>query len=145
MTPTFLRLVALAGSALALATPLHAQPAPADLPPPSQLPHPPPTAADQSDRLRQALSLGPNQEGALQAFIAALQPKPGQAERFRAQAQADASLPTPQRLDHIVARFEELRLDLLARVQATRTFYGALTPDQQRRFDALPSPAAAPR
>jgi len=117
--------------------------------PPGGPPPPPPgyqggapaaTPADQSDRLRQALGLRPDQEGALQAFIAAMAPKPGEAERFRAEAERDQSLPTPQKLDRMVAHMDVMRAEVLARINATKLFYGQLTPGQQRAFDSLPAP-----
>ena len=98
-----------------------------------------PTPADQSDRLRQALRLRPDQEGPLQAFVAAMRPGPAE-ERLRDQARLEGSLPTPQRLDAMVARMDQMRSAVLARVRATKTFYSQLTPEQQRAFDTLPPP-----
>lgn len=115
-------------------------------PPPGYQGGPPsaPTPADQSDRLRQALVLRPDQEGALQAFVAAMAPKPGEAERLRAEAERDQTLPTPQKLDRMLAHMDEMRAGVLARVTATKGFYAQLTPQQQRAFDAL-SASGAPR
>jgi len=128
--------------AVAFAAPALAQP---NMPPPS-----PPraygaapaqaTPADQSDRLRQGLRLRPDQEGALQAFVAVMRPGPGEAERLRDQARVEASLPTPQRLDAMVARMDQMRASVMTRVRATKTFYSQLTPEQQRAFDTLPPP-----
>ncbi len=112
------------------------------LPPPGPPPDAqggPPTPAEQSDRLRQALRLRPDQEGALQAFIAAMQPKPGEIDALRAEAAREAGLPTPQRLDATVARLDRMRTEVLARVDATRAFYAQLDPEQQRVFDHMPS------
>lgn len=112
-------------------------------PPGAQGPTPgAPTQADQSDRLRQALGLRPDQETALQAFIAAMTPKPGEAERFRAEAESYQSLPTPQKLDRMIAHMDVVRAEVLARVDATKLFYGQLTPIQQHAFDNLPTPGA---
>jgi hypothetical protein len=108
--------------------------------PPSDAQGGPPTPAEQSDRLRQALRLRPDQEGALQAFVAAMQPKPGEIDALRAEAAREAGLPTPQRLDATVARLDRMRTEVLARVDATRAFYAQLTPEQQRVFDHMPSP-----
>jgi len=96
------------------------------------------TPADQSDRLRQMLGLSPDQEGALQAFVAAVSPRPGKTAQMRDQARLDAALPPPQRVDRIVAHYDEMRAELLAWAQATKTFYAQLTPDQKRVFDNLP-------
>lgn len=100
----------------------------------------PPTPAAQSDRLRQSLRLRPDQEGALQAFVAAMQPRPGEADRLREAAQGEAGLPTPQRLDAMIERMDEMRTQVLARVRATKAFYFQLTAEQQRAFDTLPPP-----
>ncbi len=97
------------------------------------------TPAAQATHLRQTLRLRADQEGALQAFIAAMQPPPGVMERMRRQEQSAASLPTPRRLDFILARQDEMRAMLVARMNATKRFYGQLTPSQQRSFDALQS------
>jgi hypothetical protein len=96
------------------------------------------TPADQSDRLRQMLDLTPDQEGALQAFVAAATPRPGEADQMRDQARRDASLPTPERVDRIVAHYDQMRAKLAAWAQATKAFYAQLSPDQKRVFDNLP-------
>ena len=116
-----------------------AQSAPPPPPPPGYQPSAPPTPAEQSDRLRQTLQLRPDQETALQAFVAAMQTKPGEAEALRAEAQRESGLPTPQRLDAMVARLDRMRAEIMAKVAATRTFYAQLTPAQQWAFDATPS------
>jgi hypothetical protein len=119
----------------------HAQPnMPPSSPPPGYNGAPAqPTPADQSDRLRQALRLRPDQEGALQAFVAAMRPGPGE-ERLRDQARLEGSLPTLQRLDAMVARMDQMRAVVMTRVRATKTFYSQLSPEQQRTFDTLPPP-----
>jgi protein CpxP len=127
---------------VAFAAPALAQP---NMPPSSPSPgyngaQAQPTPADQSDRLRQGLRLRPDQERALQAFIAAMRPAPGEAERLRDQARVEGSLPTPQRLDAMVARMDQMRATVMTRVRATKTFYSQLSPEQQRAFDTLPPP-----
>jgi Spy/CpxP family protein refolding chaperone len=47
-----------------------------------------------------------------------------------------SKLPTPDRLDHILARAKEREQRIEMRVQATKEFYGQLTPAQQKTFDA---------
>jgi hypothetical protein len=113
---------------------------PPSSPPPGYTAPAPPTPAAQSDRLRQSLRLRPDQEGALQAFVAVMQPKPGEVERLREAGQREALLPTPQRLDAMIARMDEMRALVMARVRATKAFYSQLTPEQQRVFDTLPPP-----
>ena len=108
--------------------------------PPADAQGGPPTPAEQSDRLRRELNLRPDQEGALQAFIAAMQPKPGEMDAMREEAARAATLPTPQRLDATIVRLDHMRTEVMARIAATRTFYAALTPEQQRLFDHTPPP-----
>jgi hypothetical protein len=132
------RTLAISAAALLLAGQALAQGAPPPPPPPSQAPGPP-TPADQSDHLRQSLKLRPDQETALQAFVAAMQTRPGEAENLRAEAMREAGLPTPQRLDALVVRLDRMRTEIMARIAATRTFYAQLTPEQQRAFDAMPN------
>jgi hypothetical protein len=132
-----------AGATAALlfsAAPALAQQGMPPLGPPPDAQGGPPTPAEQSDRLRQSLRLRPDQEGALQAFIAAMQPRPGEIDALRAEAARDASLPTPQRLDATISRLDRMRAEVLARIDATRAFYAKLTPEQQRVFDHMPSP-----
>jgi periplasmic protein CpxP/Spy len=128
------RTFAVSAAALVLAGQALAQGAPPPPPQQSALP----TPAEQSDRLRQNLKLRPDQETALQAFVAAMQTRPGEAEALRAEAQREATLPTPQRLDALVARFDRMRAEIMTKVTATRAFYAQLTPAQRQVFDATP-------
>ncbi|HEY5289878.1 MAG TPA: Spy/CpxP family protein refolding chaperone [Caulobacteraceae bacterium] len=132
----------LAGAAavLALASPALAQQGTPPASPPAGYSSQPPSPADQSDRLRRQLNLRPDQETALQSFVAAMQPKPGEVDRLRAEAQRDAVLPTPQRLDAMLARMDSMRGEVMARINATRVFYAGLTPAQRSVFDQMPSP-----
>ncbi len=141
----------LAGAWMALATPGLAQ---EGLPPPSPPPgtdggSAPPaeaaTPAEQSDRLRRALSLSPAQEGALQAFVAAMAPRPGEADPPRRESGRHGPMTTPERLDRLLARMDQVRARLSDRVAATKTFYAQLTADQQRAFDAMPAQRGDPR
>ena len=132
-----------AAAMTALAAPALAQPGmPPPSPPPgySAAPAQPPTPADQSDRLRQALRLRPDQERALNAFVAAMRGKPGEAEHFRDEAGREAALPTPRRLDAMLARMDEMRASLIVKVTAIRAFYAQLDPQQRQIFDHMPPP-----
>jgi hypothetical protein len=134
-----------AGAGIVLASPAAwAQRGPPPGPPPANT-QSGPTPADLSDRFRQDLRLRPDQEGALQAFVASLQPRPGQSEHFREEAAREAALPTPQRLDAMLARMDEMRGLLVARVAATKAFYAHLTPGQRAIFDHLPPQGPPPR
>jgi hypothetical protein len=116
----------------------------------AQQPPPPgyqgvPTPAAQSDRLRQALNLRPDQETALQAFVAAMTPRPDEIARQRAESAAIAALPTPQRLDRLLAQMDQMRAATVAKMEATKRFYAQLSPTQQAAFDRLSAPGQASR
>ena len=96
-----------------------------------------PTPAAQSDRLRQALNLHPDQETALQAFVAVMTPRPEEIQRERAETAAIAALPTPQRLDRMLAEMDRMRAVTVAKMEATKTFYAQLTPAQKAAFDHM--------
>ena len=84
--------------------------------------------------LKQKLALNASQEGAWQSFAGAQQPPARPPHRMdRAEF---AKLTTPQRLDQMQKRQAERAERFAARASATRTFYAALTPDQQKVFDA---------
>jgi hypothetical protein len=84
--------------------------------------------------LNQKLQLTPAQEGAWQSFSTASQPPARPPQRFdRAEF---AKLTTPQRLDRMQARQAERAERLAGRAAATRSLYAALTPEQQKVFDA---------
>ena len=93
--------------------------------------------AEHAQRLTALLNLRPDQQPALQAFLAAMTserhehngPPPG-AEK--------AQLTTPQRLDRMADRMAKHEAAFHQRADAIRTFYAALSPEQQRAFDALP-------
>ena len=135
------RVFLLAALAVSLAAPAAAlaqdQYGPPPGPPGANGEPPPRTTASQAERLRLALGLRPDQDGALQAFVQAIAPPPGVMERMRQQEESAASLPTPRRLDMMLAGMDEMRAVTVARIVATKRFYAQLTPAQQRAFDAL--------
>ncbi len=89
-----------------------------------------------AQHLRDVLQLRPDQDGALKAYLAASTPK-AREDGWRAdKASADAPRKpptTPERLDRETERLDRAR----ARIAATRAFYAALSPSQQKAFDAL--------
>jgi hypothetical protein len=99
-------------------------------------PDPAQMAQKRAEHLRAVLQLRPDQDGALQAFVAALQPSPGARDHMRRPDRA-APLSTPERLDRMQARLAEHEARFRARAEATKRFYAQLTPTQQRAFDAL--------
>lgn len=84
--------------------------------------------------LKTQLRIAPAQESAWNAWTGAMQPP---AARQRPDRSELLALTTPQRID----RMRELRAQRMAemdkRGDATKAFYGALTQEQQRVFDAV--------
>jgi protein CpxP len=153
MTFPALRLAFLAGLALplGLASASLAQDAP---------PAPPPAAGDMhhgwgdhhmvdpaerrahmTQHLRDVLQLQPAQDGALAAFIDSMKPpgdmQPGMDHGMGHDGGAMAHLSTPERLDKMMARFDEMHSRMAAHVAATKQFYAQLSPSQQKAFDDL--------
>ena len=89
--------------------------------------------------LKAKLKLTPAQEGAWTTYTAAMKPP---ADMMTKQAEyADlAKLPTPERIDKMKALRSQHMTDMNAamdkRGEATKAFYAALTPEQQKVFDA---------
>lgn len=85
--------------------------------------------------LKLVLQITPAQESAWQSFASSRQPaaRPVGEARFN-RAEFD-KLTTPQRLDRIQARQAERSAMFAKRAEATRTFYAALSPVQQKIFD----------
>jgi hypothetical protein len=100
------------------------------------MPHADP--AKMAAHLRAALQLRPEQDGALQAFVASMPPPAGDMhDRMRAEHEAMAGKSTPDRLDHMLARAREHVAQLEKRAAGVKTFYAALSPAQQKAFDLL--------
>jgi hypothetical protein len=98
-----------------------------------------------AQHLRDALQLTPAQEPALQAFMASMQPPPGERERGpgergkRDDRGPNAQpLSTPERLDRMQAKMAERAQRFQAHAVAVKRFYASLTPPQQKAFDAMP-------
>ena len=91
-------------------------------------------AAKRAQRLRDVLQLRQDQEPALQAFLASHKRPEGP----RPNREAFKNLTTPQRLDQMAARMNERQAQFQKHVAATKAFYAALTPAQQKAFDAMP-------
>jgi hypothetical protein len=97
-----------------------------------------PDPAKMPEHLRAVLQLRPDQEPALNTFVAALQPTPDEMQRRRAERAEMRGLTTPQRLDRMQARQAERQAAFARRADAIKRFYAQLTPAQQKAFDALP-------
>lgn len=84
--------------------------------------------------LRQKLKITATQEPAWAAFTAAMQP-PADWGRRTPRAELD-KLSTPERIDRLQALRAKRSAEMDKRLAATKTFYAALTPEQQKVFDA---------
>jgi protein CpxP len=87
--------------------------------------------------LHAILNLRPDQEAAFQAFQAAMTPQPGEHHDHMDRGGMDA-MTTPQRLDRMADRMAKHEAEFHRRADAIKTFYAALSPEQQRAFDAMP-------
>jgi hypothetical protein len=127
-------------AALALAVAAaHAQPAPSEHmrrgPAPAEM-----TARHEAmmrrhvEDLKTVLRLRSDQQPALEAFIAAHHPPAREAMR---REPAPAALTTPERIERMNRRDSEMAAARAQRRDALAKFYAALSPDQQKVFDAL--------
>jgi hypothetical protein len=89
--------------------------------------------AERQAALKAKLNISAEQEAAWSAFVARTAPETW-TERH-AERQDWAKLTTPERLDKMQARQTERAAAMTSRIDATRSFYSALTPDQQKLFD----------
>lgn len=82
--------------------------------------------------LHDKLGLSTSQEAAWKDFI--VRSKPGE-HSTKPDWSELSKLSTPDRLDHMLAMMKERQQAMESRVQATKTFYAQLTPEQQKIFD----------
>lgn len=82
--------------------------------------------------LKTILRLRPDQEPALAAFMAAHEPK-----KFERRLPDPGARTTPQRLDDMAKVETEMAAHHKAMRESLAKFYAALTPEQQKVFDAL--------
>ena len=85
--------------------------------------------------LKEKLKLSAAQESAWTTFTAASQPPAGVRPQRMDRAEF-AKLTTPERLERMQARQAERSAMFAKRAEATKAFYAALTPEQQKTFDA---------
>lgn len=89
--------------------------------------------------LKVQLKLTPAQEPAWTAFVASHTPPVGMMGQQAAMADM-AKLPTPERIDKMkemrAQRMGDMTAAMDKRGEATKVFYAALTPEQQKVFDA---------
>ncbi|MGH8821590.1 MAG: Spy/CpxP family protein refolding chaperone [Rhodoferax sp.] len=89
-------------------------------------------------KLKTELGITPQQQGAWNSFAEAMQPPapPQQASREHMRAEF-AKMTTPERIDKMRALRDRRAALVDQRDIATKTFYAALSPDQQQKFDNI--------
>jgi protein CpxP len=92
--------------------------------------------AERSAKLRAILQITPAQDGAFQAWQAAM--KPPARPPTRPDFKAMGAMTTPQRLDARLAMMNEHDAATKNRIEATKRFYSELTPSQRTAMDNLP-------
>ncbi len=98
-------------------------------------------AAKHQAALKAKLNLAATQEAAWNGYIAAMQPPAGAGPRMsredRKKMHAEwATLTTPQRIDKMNEMKTRRDAEMARRGDATKSFYAALSPEQQKVFDA---------
>jgi hypothetical protein len=89
--------------------------------------------AERQAKLKAELKITADQEPAWNAFVARTAHEP---RAMKAGAREDWSkLTTPERLDKMQALKAERDAQMAKRIDATKSFYAALTPEQQKVFD----------
>ena len=91
-------------------------------------------AAHQAE-LKAALKLAPAQEAGWNAFVARTAHEPRMGGKAGEQREDWSKLTTPERLDKMQARHAERSEQMTKRIDATKSFYATLTPEQQKTFD----------
>ena len=84
--------------------------------------------------LKTQLNITPAQEGAWNAYTAAMQP-PADARRPRMNREEFSQLSTPQRIDRQQQMAAERQARMQQRGEAVKAFYAQLTPEQQKLYD----------
>lgn len=126
-----------AGAALTISTLALAQPSPPPSGPDRQAWMQQRIATRQAEISRDLtilLDIKPGQQGAFDAWLAAIAPPP---RPHDAATPAGAAETEPARLDRMAAIAQRRAAMIQGRIDATRRFYAALDPHQQERFDAL--------
>jgi hypothetical protein len=90
--------------------------------------------AERLAALKEKLKLDASQESAWSGFSATQQPGPRSMQR--PSREELAKMTTPQRLDLMQQRQADRSAAFAKRADATRSFYAALKPEQQKTFDA---------
>lgn len=84
--------------------------------------------------LREKLNLSAAQEPAWNAFVASMTPAARDQAR-PAKPATQEKLTAPQRMERSLQHMEKMQAHMSKRLDALKTFYGQLTPEQQAIFD----------
>ncbi len=88
--------------------------------------------------LHDALGLRADQDGAWRAYVDGMrQPEGREGRDHRDHARGEGPMTTPERLDRMAQRMSEHQAAFQRRAETIKGFYAALSPTQQRTFDAL--------
>jgi periplasmic protein CpxP/Spy len=91
--------------------------------------------AERQAKLKAELKLAPEQEAAWTAFVTRTAHEPRMAGKDGMQREDMSKLTTPERIDKMMAMHAERSAEMTKRMEATKSFYAALTPEQQKTFD----------
>jgi periplasmic protein CpxP/Spy len=92
--------------------------------------------AQRQAALKERLKITTAQEGAWAAFTSSMQP-PADMQKRRMEVRAEMDkLTTPERIDRMRALRTQRDAEMDKRANAVKTFYAALSPEQQKVFDA---------
>ena len=93
--------------------------------------------AERQAKLKAELKLAPEQQAAWTTFVerTAHEPRMG-GKNMGAQRENWSKLTTPERLDKMQARHAERSERMAKRIDATKSFYATLSPEQQKTFDS---------
>ena len=92
--------------------------------------------AQRQAALKETLKITAAQEGAWSAFTSSMQPPADLHKRRMAMRAEMDKLTTPERIDRMRALRTERDAEMDKRANATKSFYAALSPEQQKVFDA---------
>lgn len=92
-------------------------------------------AKHQAD-LHAKLKLSAAQEPAWKAYADSMTPVAGQRQAQRPDRAAMQQMPAPQRMQAMLERMQQNQARMESHLAALKTFYAALTPEQQKIFDA---------
>ena len=88
-------------------------------------------------RLHEQLKLTPQQEGAWTTFMDATKPRQApMSDAAKAERQAMVSMNAPERMEKMLGHAKDRLARMQQHLDALKTFYAVLTPEQQKIFDA---------